>query len=95
MSAIVALGIAGDGATCAVLALAGGDHTAPVLVSHDGIDHGEVQDLLHYRWPDVVVKGLEYEEPIAAMSPADAIVVMPQHDRQVATPMIEPLPILD
>jgi hypothetical protein len=83
----------------------GGDHTALVLVTHEGVDRSEGQDLLHYRWPDVVVKALENEEPIVAMSPADAadlgryrrgveplrIVVMAQHDRQFATPMIEPM----
>jgi hypothetical protein len=51
------------------------------------------------RWPDVVVKGLEQEEPAVAMTAEDAadlgrcrrgveplrIVVMPQYDRQSFT----------
>ena len=91
---------------CAVMV--GGDGTAMVLVSHDGVDRCEVEDVLRRRWPDVVVKGLEQEQPAVAMSPNDAadlgrcrrgveplrIVVMPQHDRQIAVPEVEPMPIL-
>ena len=36
--------------------MAGGDGMALVLVSHDGVDRREVQDVLRRRWPDVVVK---------------------------------------
>jgi hypothetical protein len=83
-------------ASCA--GLIGGDYTALVLVTHEGIDRRDVEDGLRCRWPDMLVKNLEHEEPAVAMSPADAadlgrcrrgieplrIVVMPQHDRQVA-----------
>ena len=76
--------------------MAGGDGMALVLVTHDGVDRHEVEDVLRRRWPDVVVKGLEQEEPAVAMTADDAadlgrcrrgveplrIVVMPQHDRQ-------------
>jgi hypothetical protein len=52
--------------------MAGGDHTALVLVPHQDIERREVQDVLRRRWPDVVVKSLEQEEPTVAMSPDDA-----------------------
>ena len=89
--------------------MAGGDGMALVLVSHEGIDRQEVQDVLRRRWPDVVVKELEQEEPTVAMSPDDAadlgqcrrgveplrIVIMPQHDRQAITsPVIGPMPVV-
>ena len=88
--------------------IAGGDGVALVLVSHDGVDRHEVEAVLRRRRPDAVVKCLEQEEPVVAMSPADAadlgrcrrgveplrIVVMPQQDRQVATPVVEPMPVL-
>ena len=31
--------------------MAGGDHTAMVMIIHEGIDWREVQDVLHHRWP--------------------------------------------
>ncbi len=76
--------------------MAGGDGRALVLVTHDGVDQREVEDVLRRRWPNAVVKELEQEEPTVAMSPSDAaglgrcrrgveplrIVVMPQHDRR-------------
>ena len=88
--------------------MAGGDHTALVLISHEGIDRPEVQDVLHSRWPDASVKELEREEPAVAMAPAGAadlgrcrrgieplrIVIMPQHARHVVAPEVEPMPIL-
>jgi hypothetical protein len=54
------------------------------------------------------MKSLEREEPTVAMSPEDAadlgrcrrgieplrIVVMPQQDRQIVSPMIEPMPVI-
>ena len=43
--------------------MAGGDGTAFVLVSHEDIERREVLDILCQRWPDVVVKSLEQEEP--------------------------------
>ena len=83
--------------------MAGGDGMALVMVTHDGVDRHEVEDVLRRRWPDVVVKGLEQEQPAVAMTAEDAadlgrcrrgvepmrIVVMPQHDRQAQ--IIEPM----
>jgi hypothetical protein len=91
-----------------VAGLADGDRTALLLVAHQGIDRREVQDVLRHRWPAVVVKTLEHEAPTVTMSAIDAadlgrcrrgieplrIVVMPQQDRQIAAPMIEPMPVL-
>jgi hypothetical protein len=88
--------------------MAGGDHTALVMITHDGVDRSEVVDVLRRRWPEVVVKSLEQEQPAVAMLAGDAadlgrhrrgveplrIVILPQHDRQVASPMIEPMPVL-
>jgi hypothetical protein len=51
---------------------ASGDHRALVLISHQGIDRRELQYVLCRRWPDVVLKGLEREEPTWAMTPDDA-----------------------
>ena len=70
----------------------GGDRRAMVMVSHEGIDRCEVQDVLRRRWPDVLIKKLGQEEPTWEMLPADAaelgrcrrgieplrVVVMPQ-----------------
>ena len=53
--------------------MAGGDATALVLTTHEGVDRREVLDALRRRWPDVVVKELEQETPTVAMSPADAV----------------------
>jgi hypothetical protein len=75
----------------------GGDGTTLVMVTHQGIDRREVQDVLCGRWPDVAVKALEQEEPAVAMTAEDAaalgqcrrgveplrVAVMPQHDRQL------------
>ncbi len=91
-----------------VAGMAGGDHTALVMITHEGIDQHEVETVLRRRWPEVVVKGLEQEVPTWAMTAEDAadlgrcrrgveplrIVVMPQHDQQVASPMVEPMPVL-
>ena len=88
--------------------MAGGDGTALVLVSHEGIDRREVQDVLCRRWPEVVVKTLEQEQPAVTITAEDAvdlgrcrrgieplrIVVMPQHYRQITVPLIEPMPVL-
>ncbi len=82
--------------------MAGGDGTALVMITHEGIDRHEVEDVLHGRRPDVVVKGLEQEEPDVAMTADDAadlgrcrrgveplrIVVMPQHYRQITSPTV-------
>jgi hypothetical protein len=89
--------------------MAGGDHKAMVMITHEGIDRCEVEDVLRRRWVDVVVKELEQEEPAVTMLPGDAadlgwcrrgveplrIVVMPQQDQQTITsPIIEPMPVL-
>ena len=78
------------------------------MISHDGVDRREVLDVLRPRWPHVLVKDPEAEEPTVGMSAADAaelgrrrrgveplrIVVMPQQGRTVVTPVIEPMPVL-
>jgi hypothetical protein len=84
----------------------GGDHNALVMISHQGIDRGEVLDVLRRRWPDVAVKSLEHEEPAWAMTPDEAavlgsrrrgveslrIVVLPQKITRVA---IAPAPVIE
>ena len=84
--------------------MAGGDGMALVLIVHEGMDRREVQDVLCHRWPDVV----EQEEPTVAMTAEDAadlgqrrrgvepmrVVILPQHDRQIASPVIEPMPVV-
>jgi hypothetical protein len=88
--------------------MVGGDHTALILVIHEGIDQRDVQGVLRRRWPDMVVKQLEQEHPAIAMSPADAaslgacrrgieplrVAVMGQLDRQPIAPVLEPMPVL-
>jgi hypothetical protein len=89
--------------------MAGGDGTALVLMSHDGVDRREVMDVLRRRWPEVVVKELEQEQPAVAMTADDAahlgrhrrgveplrIVVMPQCDRQTTTStVLDPMQVL-
>jgi hypothetical protein len=86
--------------------MAGGDHTVMVMITHDGVDRHEVEAVLRRRWPEVVVKTLEQEQPTVAMTAEDAadlgrhhrgveplrIVVMPQHDRHpITSPVIEPM----
>jgi hypothetical protein len=85
--------------------LIGGDHRALVLISHEGVDRREVLDVLRRRWPDVVLKDLEHEEPPWEMTATDAaelgsrrrgveplrIVVMPQKITRVA---IAPAPVM-
>jgi hypothetical protein len=89
--------------------MVGGDHTALVMITHEGIDRHEVDDVLRRRWPDVVVKTLEQEQPAVAMLPGEAadlgrhrrgvealrIVIMPQQDQQTITsPVIQPMPVI-
>ena len=52
--------------------MAGGDGKALVLVTHDGVDRHEVEAVLRRRWPEVVVKGLEQEQPAVAMTAENA-----------------------
>ena len=63
--------------TVSFAGLMGGDHRALVMISHQGVDRREVLDVLRRRWPDVVVKELEQEEPAwtmaAAMPPISAV----------------------
>jgi hypothetical protein len=86
--------------------IVGGDQTALILITPEGIDRQAVQNVLRPRWPDMVAKQLEQEHPAIGMSPADAadlgrcrrgveplrVVVMPQ--QQIATPVIESTPVL-
>jgi hypothetical protein len=89
--------------------MAGGDHTALVMVTHESVDRHEVEAVLSRRWPDLVMKELKQEEPTVAMTAEDAadlgrcrrgveplrLVVMPQHYRRAITaPTIEPMPVL-
>ena len=50
----------------------GGDHRALVIISHDGVDRRELLDVLRRRWPSVILKVLENEEPTWEMTPDDA-----------------------
>ena len=43
-----------------------------MLISHEGVDRRELLDVLRRRWPDVVLKDLEQEEPMWEMTPDDA-----------------------
>ena len=52
--------------------LGGGDSVALVMVSHQGIDRGEVLDALCRRWPEVMLKNLDQEAPTWAMAAEDA-----------------------
>jgi hypothetical protein len=88
--------------------MAGGDQTALVMITHEDVDRHEVEAVLRRRWPDVVVKSLEQEQPVVAMTAEDAadlgrcrrgieplrVVIMPQHDRQVASAGVAPMPVL-
>jgi hypothetical protein len=79
--------------------MAGGGGIALVMITHEGIDRCEVVDVLRRRWPEVMVKTLEQEQPAVAMVAEDAadlgrcsrgveplrIVVMPQQDQQAIT----------
>ena len=58
--------------TVSFAGLIGGDHRALVLVSHEGVARRELQDVLCRRWPSVVLKDLEHEEPMWAMTPDEA-----------------------
>jgi hypothetical protein len=89
--------------------MAGGDGRVLAMITHEGIDRREVQNALHRRWPDLVMKSLEQEAPTVAMTAEDAadlgrcrrgveplrIVVMPQHYRQaIMPPVIEVMPVV-
>jgi hypothetical protein len=90
--------------TVSFAGMIGGDHKARMLISHEGVERREVQDVLCRRWPEVVLKAPEHEEPIWEMTPNDAvdlgtrrravetlrILVMPQRVRRV-TVAVAPL----
>jgi hypothetical protein len=50
----------------------GGDYTALVVVSHQGVERRELLDVLSRRWPDMVLKDFEDEEPMWEMTPDEA-----------------------
>lgn len=86
--------------------LLGGDHKALVMISHQGIDRREVLEILHPRWPNVLVKELEQEDPTWTMTPDEAavlgsrrrgveplrIVIMPQKVQRVT---VAPTPVIE
>jgi hypothetical protein len=89
--------------------IVGGDRRAMVLVSHEGINRSEVQDVLRRRWPDVLIKKRGQEEPTWEMLPGDAaqlgrsrrgveplrVVIMPQQEHEVTTSsVIDSIPVL-
>jgi hypothetical protein len=53
--------------TVAVAGMMGRDHKALVMIFHQDIDRREVLDVLSRRWPHVLVKELEQEEPAWTM----------------------------
>ena len=89
--------------------MVGGNRTAMVIISHEGLDRREVLDVLRRRWPTVVVKSVELEEPALAMSSQDAadlgrcprgveplrIVIMPPKiSRRTIATVTEPMPVV-
>jgi hypothetical protein len=92
--------------TIAFAGLMGGDHKALVMISHQGVDRREVLNVLGRRWPSIVLKDLESEEPVWAMTAAEAaalgsrrrgaeplrITVMPQ---QVTRVTISSTPVVE
>jgi hypothetical protein len=58
--------------TVSLAGMIGSDRRALVLISHEGIERREVQDVLQRRWPDVVLKDLGQEEPMWEMTADDA-----------------------
>ena len=94
--------------TVSLAGMIGGDHRALLLISHDGVDRRDVRDMLCRRWPDVVLKDLEHEEPAWTMTAHDAaelgtrrrgveplrILVMPQRiTRVTVAPLREIAPM--
>ena len=88
--------------------MVGGDGKALVMVTHEGVDRHEVEDVLRRRWPDVVVKSLGAggaDRGDVAEDAADLgrcrrgvepmrVVIMPQDYRQIAAPAVEPMPVV-
>jgi hypothetical protein len=91
--------------TVSCAGMIGGDHRALLLISHQGVDRREVLAVLTPRWPDVVLKNLEHEEPTWEMTPDEAaelgnrrrgveplrILAMPQMITRVA---VAPVPVI-
>lgn len=88
--------------------MAGGDHRALVMISHEGVARRELQDALRPRWPDVVLKNLSDEQPKWEMTPEDAadlgmcrrgveplrVVIMPQRIvRVTVAPVVKIAPM--
>jgi hypothetical protein len=83
----------------------GGDHRALVMISHQGVDRRAVLDVLWRRWPDMVLKDFEDEEPVWETTAEDAaelgsrrrgieplrIIVMPQRITRV---IVAPAPVM-
>lgn len=58
--------------TVGCVGMIGGDHRALVLISHQGVNRRDVLGVLSRRWPSVVLKNLEREEPMWEMTPDEA-----------------------
>jgi hypothetical protein len=85
--------------------LISGDHKALIIIAHEGIDRYEVLGVLRRRWPSVVVKEPEQEEPTWLMTAYDAaglggrrrgveplrVLVMPQRITRVT---VVPTPVI-
>jgi hypothetical protein len=86
--------------------MVGGDHSALVMISHEGVDRREVLDVMQHRWDDMTLKDLEHEEPVWEMSPEDAadlgarrrgveglrVLIMPQRITRVT---VAPAPVIE
>jgi hypothetical protein len=92
-----------------IAGIIGGDRKAMVMVSHEGIDRSEIENVLRRRWPDVLVKKLRQEEPTWEMLPDDAaqlgryrrgiepvrLVIMPQQEQAATTSsLVGSMPVL-
>jgi hypothetical protein len=58
--------------TVSFAGMIGGNHTALVLISHQGIERRELLDVLRRRWPEITLLDLAQEEPAWEMTPEDA-----------------------
>jgi hypothetical protein len=58
--------------TVSFAGLMGGDYRALVMICHQSVDRHEVLDVFRRRWPSIVLKDLESEEPVWAMTADDA-----------------------
>jgi hypothetical protein len=92
--------------TVSFAGMIGGDHKALILITHQGVDRRAVADVLRSRWPSVMLKDLEQEEPTWVMTANDAaelgrrrraaeplrITVMPQ---QVTRMVVASTPVIE